>query len=132
ACDLIDDRIRQINLTGEAVGTTNVSIMEYAAPGILTYPVHAKFLGLGFAFGGLLGVALAWLRDLVDQRLRSIDEITEVTQLPVLGTIPMLTGEKTRLTAGLLMAKEPRSQAAEAIRTLRTGTHFSLGGDEAR
>src|SRR5690606_9442885 len=34
ACDLIDDRLREVNLTGEAVGTTNVSIMEYAAPGL--------------------------------------------------------------------------------------------------
>ncbi len=132
ACDLIDDRIRQINLTGEAVGTTNVSIMEYATAGIPTYPVHAKFLGIGCAFGAMLGIALAWLRDLFDQRLRSIDEITEVTQLPVLGTIPMLTGEKSRLAAGKLLADDPHSPAAEAIRTLRTGTHFSLGGDEAR
>src|SRR5690606_23199956 len=60
------------------------------------------------------------------------DEIAEVMQLPVLGAIPLMAGEKSRQTSGQLVALQPRSTAAEAIRTLRTGMHFSLGGDDVK
>jgi succinoglycan biosynthesis transport protein ExoP len=132
ACDLVDDRIREITLSKEAVGKEIVTVMEPAAKGYLTYPNRSKFLGMGVAFGGMLGFGLAWLRDLLDHRLRSIDEIADVMQLPVLGAIPLFTGEKSRQASGQLVALQPRSTAAEAVRTLRTGMHFSLGGDDVK
>jgi capsular exopolysaccharide synthesis family protein len=130
-CALIDERIKQLNLT-EEVGAMNVSVMEVAAPGYMSYPDRPKILGIGVAFGGLLGFGLAWLRDLMDHRLKSVDEISEATQLPVIGVIPMIPRDKKRIVPARLTIECPRSAAAEAVRTLRTGVYFGLGGNDAK
>ncbi len=131
AADMIDERIKELNLS-EEVGAMNVSVMEIAQPGYLSYPNRQKFLGMGVAFGALIGFGLAWLRDLLDHRLRSIDEIAEVMQLPIVGAIPQMAGEKSRQTAGQLVVHQPRSIAAEAVRTMRTGLHFGLDGADVK
>ncbi|MEX0643464.1 MAG: polysaccharide biosynthesis tyrosine autokinase [Pirellulales bacterium] len=125
-CDILDDRIKELNLT-EGVGAMNVTIMEVAGPsGSPSYPIRNRFLALGILLGGLLGFGLAWLRDLLDHRLRSVEEIAAVLQLPVLGAIPYF-GDKQELgQAGRLVVLSPRSTAAESIRTLRTALHFGL------
>ncbi len=132
ASDLVDEQIKQLNLSEEAVAARNVSIMEVATPGFQSYPEQSKFLGLGVVLGGLIGFGLAWLRDLLDHRLRSIDEIAQAVQLPIVGTLPLLVAEKTRAAAGRIIATRPRSSAAESVRTLRTGVHFGLSGEQTK
>lgn len=130
--DLIDERIKQLSLSKEKVAAMNVDIMETAQAGWQSYPERSKFLGMGVAFGGMFGFGLAWLRDLLDHRLKSIEEIAEVMQLPIMGAIPLLSGDKGRHNSGRIVADQPRSASAEAFRTLRTGIHFGLGGDEVK
>jgi succinoglycan biosynthesis transport protein ExoP len=69
---------------------------------------------------------LAWLRDLLDSRLRSVEEIAAVLQLPVLGAVPYFGDRQEASQAGRLVTLSPRSTAAESIRTLRTALHFGL------
>lgn len=131
-CDLIDERMREVNLNDE-VGAINVSIVDSAAPGIETYPERPKVLSMALAFGAMLGFGLAWLRDLLDQRLKSVDEIASVMQLPVIGALPILPGMRGgsaggRSEGGRIVATHPRSPAAEAVRTLRTALDFGLAG----
>lgn len=128
---LIDQRIKEINLT-EEVGAMNVSIMEVAQPGYQSYPQRSKFLGMGVILGGMVGFALAWLRDLLDHRLRSIEEISELLQLPVLGSLPLLVGNNDRKVVGQIVANAPHCAAAEAVRSLRTSLHFGLGGTDVK
>ena len=131
-CDILDDRIKEVNLT-EKVGAMNVDIMEVARPSLLpSYPKSSKFMALGILLGGLSGFGLAWLRDLVDHRLRSIDEIISVLQLPVLGALPYLGGQQTRSQIGQTVLLHPRSMTSEAIRTLRTAIHFGVTGNESK
>ena len=49
-CDILDERIKQVNLSDKA-GATNVDIVEVAAPGYLTFPDRPKILSMGLAFG---------------------------------------------------------------------------------
>jgi polysaccharide biosynthesis transport protein len=111
----------------------NVSILEVAAPGFQSFPERTKTLSLGLAFGGMLGFGLAWLRDMLDQRLKSVEEIASVMQLPVIGAVPLVTGSRSRdgdrNVGGRIVALQPRSIAAEAIRTLRTALYFGLAGN---
>lgn len=135
-CDLIDERIREVNLNKEGVAN-NVQIVDSAAPGMLTYPARPKMLSIGLAIGSIIGFGLAWLRDLLDQRLKSVDEIASVMQLPVIGALPVITGlrgrgESGRSEGGRLVALQPRSPAAEAVRTLRTALHFGVAGAESK
>jgi len=130
--DILDDRIKEVNLT-EDVGAMNVSIMEVAQPSSKpSYPNRARFLGIGALLGGLCGFGLAWLRDLMDHRLKSIDEIAATLQLPVLGALPLSEGRDERKLTGRIVLAKPRSNAAESFRTLRTAIHFGLTRDEAK
>src|SRR5262249_19450449 len=131
-CDILDDRIKELNLS-EDVGKLSVNIMEVAAPStIASFPDRKRFLAAGILGGGLVGFGLAWLRDLLDHRLRSAEEIASVLQLSVLGALPYFGEKQGAAQAGRLIAEFPRSTAAESIRTLRTALHFGLAGAETK
>jgi succinoglycan biosynthesis transport protein ExoP len=130
-CDILDNRIKELNLT-EDVGAMNVSIMEVATPGVLSYPTPSRFLAGGIFLGGLVGFGLAWLRDLLDHRMKSVEEIADVLQLPVLGALPFFGLQKEKSQAGRLVALTPRSTAAESFRTLRTALHFGFVGEDVK
>lgn len=130
--DILDERIKEMNLI-EDVGAMNVSILEVAGPTTIpTYPNRTRFLGVGGLLGGLVGFGLAWLRNLMDHRLKSIDEIAHVLQLPVLGSLPLSHERDNRVANGTVLLTHPRSVAAEAFRTLRTAIHFGLARDDAK
>jgi polysaccharide biosynthesis transport protein len=59
-------------------------------PVVPTYPRFRPLLALGLVLGGAVGVALAFLRDIFDQRLHSIGQVEDVTGLPVLALMPSL------------------------------------------
>jgi tyrosine-protein kinase Etk/Wzc len=92
----------------------------------------AKFLAMGVILGSMLGFGLAFLRDMLDHRLKSVEEIAETLQLQVLGIIPHLTGQVDRRRVGQIIVDAPRSQGAEAVRTLRTALHFGFAGSDLR
>ena len=83
-CDILNERIKEVNLSEDA-GALNVNILEVAGPSSKpSYPIPTRFLASGLVAGGMLGFGLAWLRELLDHRLRSVDEIAAALQLPVL------------------------------------------------
>jgi hypothetical protein len=126
--DLLDDRIKEVDLS-EEVGAMKVSIMELAVPSSSpSYPNPSRFLATGLLLGGLGGFGLAWLREMLDHRLRSIDEVASALQLPVLGALPYFGEKQTKAEIGQLVARAPHSAPAEAVRTLRTARHFACAG----
>jgi polysaccharide biosynthesis transport protein len=83
----------------------------------------APVLGaLGALMGLLLGLALAFGRDRVDNRVRSRVDLEEYLRAPVLATVPRIrrTGRGARLAPTLVTMQHPDSPASEAYRTLRT------------
>lgn len=133
-CELIDDRIREVELNKES-GKLSVSVVDWAASGAQTFPERPKVLSIGLAMGAMLGFGIAWLRDLLDQRLKSVDEIASTMQLPIIGALPIITGirgSESRSEGGRLVALQPRSPAAEAVRSLRTALHFGVAGPESK
>jgi Mrp family chromosome partitioning ATPase len=79
---------------------------------------------LGLLLGGLLGIGLAFLAEALDKRVRSEAEIGEALGMPLLGRLPR-PSRKLRRANELVMLAEPRSIAAEPIRTLRTNIEFA-------
>ncbi len=82
-------------------------------------PVRNAILAL--LVGGLLGLLVAFLRDLLDRRLRSPEDVTAAVPLPVLGRIrdAALGG------AGALPSGRPLHQSdLEAFSILRTNLRF--------
>jgi len=131
-CDILDGRIKELNLTEDVNPKLSVSIMDVGGEGGKTYPIPSRFLGIGVVLGAAVGCGLAWLRDLLDHRLKSVDEIASVLQLPILGALPFFGVPKGKGQAGRIVALTPRSTAAESVRTLRTALHFGMAGNETK
>jgi capsular exopolysaccharide synthesis family protein len=73
----------------------------------------------------LVGLALALLRDYMDDRIRGREELESATRgLPIIGMIPDVSDWRDRREAFLVELARPRSPAAEAYRSLRTSIQF--------
>jgi capsular exopolysaccharide synthesis family protein len=87
-CDIIDDRIKELDIS-ENTGALNISILEVARPAELpSKPQKARIMAFALIFGLMFGSGLALMRDWLDYRLRSAEEISEVLGIPVLGVVP--------------------------------------------
>lgn len=84
-------------------------------------PVRSGLLGL--VIGLLLGLGLAFLRDALDTRVRSAEEIGERLGLPLLARLPEPPA-RLRNEQRLSMLEQPDSVHAEAFRVLRTNLDF--------
>lgn len=127
--DLYASRIDQLRLaatqkTGGAQVVTPAEASDSPVrPTPLRNAVVALFVGL------ILGVGLAFLRDYLDDSLKTKEDVERaVPGVPVLGLIPALTGWKDKKTPLVVSFSDPKSPAAEAYRTLRTSVQF-LGLD---
>ena len=88
-------------------------------------------LAVGLFGGLLLGLAAAWVRDGLDNRVRDAEVLGRLTGRPLLGTIPVWPH---RSGAALVVETDPHSSHAEAFRLLRTNLQFAdlPTGDDAR
>jgi len=85
----------------------------------------APNLGLSIALGGALGLAagvgLAFLRAVLDRRIRTLDDVDRAVTAPVIGGIVYDPEAKRR---PLIVANAPRDPRAEAYRSIRTNLRF--------
>ncbi|HEY0889036.1 MAG TPA: polysaccharide biosynthesis tyrosine autokinase [Nocardioides sp.] len=84
-------------------------------------PKPVRNVGLGIVLGGLLGLGLAVLRQKLDTRVHSTEEVVELTDKPVLGAIGFDAEAKDALLISDIPSHSPR---AEAFRVLRTNLQF--------
>lgn len=86
-------------------------------------------VGLAFAAGLLLAIAIVLLLQYLDPSIRDDRELEERTGLAPLSQVPFASrGRKV----GELVSLDPRSPASEAYRRLRTNVVFSNLDDEVR
>jgi succinoglycan biosynthesis transport protein ExoP len=70
----------------------NVRKIESAEPaGAPIGPKRSKTIMLGFVFSLVLGVGLAYVIEKLNTTIRTVDDVTRATQLPLLAVIPTLT-----------------------------------------
>lgn len=78
-------------------------------------------LGLGLLLGTAVGIAQALLRDRIDTSLRSREQLSRLTGLPVLAMLHTQPGPKGD---PVLVSRAARSPLAESLRHLRTNLRF--------
>jgi polysaccharide biosynthesis transport protein len=80
---------------------------------------------LALVVGLLLGLALAFLFEYLDDSIKTKEDVDRVAaRRPTLGLVPQISGWKARDKPLVVSLTHPKSPAAESYRTLRTSIQF--------
>jgi succinoglycan biosynthesis transport protein ExoP len=143
---LYQDLLQRLKEAGVSAGlrSSNIRVVDVARTP--TYPIKPNVprnIELGLLLGLVCGLGLAFVLESLDTSVRSMEELSAISTLPALGTIPLQLStngnlrkrlktvsantEKSELPALVTYAR-PKSQAAEAYRSLRTSILLSSYG----
>src|SRR4029077_3077145 len=143
---LYQDLLQRLKEAGVSAGlrSSNIRVVDVArTPTSPIKPNIPRNIELGLFLGLASGIALAFVLESLDTSIRSLDEISAISTLPALGTIPLQTSSngslRKRLKPASIQAEtpesptlityaRPKSEAAEAFRSLRTSILLSSYG----
>lgn len=119
-CEILDNRIKDLNVT-EDTGALNINILEVARPAVNpSEPQKTRILTMALTMGLAFGVCLAFLRNWMDYRLHSSEEITALLNVPVLGEVPSMSGShQIELEGGNKFITKLKSFLAENFQAVR-------------
>jgi len=122
-------RLEEVNVASVA-NTSSISIVEPAVTPVDRYRPKPKLnIMLGLLSGLILGLGFAFLRESLDQTIKSSEDLERVSGLPVLGMIPKVT-TPTRGKLEMITCTESNSPVAEAYRVLATNIRLLLNKQE--
>ncbi|HEY4222314.1 MAG TPA: polysaccharide biosynthesis tyrosine autokinase, partial [Myxococcota bacterium] len=133
--DMVTSRMKEADITS-ALPFNNVRILDRAlVPAAPFKPNLRNNLLIGLVLGILLGLGLAILLDLIDNTLKSQEDIEGTLEVPFLGLLPLIEAgtrrSKDRAVAlastkerDLYVMHNPKSPAAECARFIRTNLLF--------
>jgi tyrosine-protein kinase len=115
--------------TLQALQTSNALVVFASRKAEQVTPRPVRNGLLGFAIGVVLGVVLAFLREALETRVRSADEVRSVVAVPLLAHIPP-PPRRLRKQDRLVTLEDPSGPQAETFRMLRTSVALaSLEGE---
>ena len=110
-------RFKEIDVAG-GTGINNVFVVDRALPGAPAsrslFLALLKALGLGLG----IGIAISYVLEKLDDKIRSPEQLEQITGLPVLGLIPKVSHVNEELA-------DIRSAFCEAHRSLCTALQFT-------
>lgn len=113
--------VDELERPDEGISPVAIStVREASAPTAPASPQPARNMVLGLLLGLAAGFALAVLRQVLDTRVRTADDIRALTDASVMTVVPEDSGSTSRLP----VRDEPASIVAEAFRRLRTNLQF--------
>jgi polysaccharide biosynthesis transport protein len=112
----ITERIAQVRATTEQEGVTS----DIISPAVVNYqpvgPLPLKFTTMALLGSGLLGLMLAFTRELVDNKLRTVAQVRRLFSLPTLGMLPLLEHGVSSDLKESPVVQDPQSLFAEVAR----------------
>jgi chain length determinant protein EpsF len=114
-------RISQTGLETKSTQGGAYVLSEATPPLLPTSPNHVRTALLAIVIGSVLAIAMAIVREYMDRRVRTVEELPMALGLPLLGVLPR-PGSGTARIAGM---RPPQLAAATAFRSLpapREGT----------
>lgn len=114
-------RLKEVSISDD-FGSNLVEIVDVATPPLRPYkPNRFRGLILSLILSGLLGFGIAYVVDLIDDRVKVPEDIKKKLQQITMGVIPF-TRNQDDLFEEL---KDPQSGISEAYSSLRTNIQFS-------
>lgn len=124
-------RLEEVGVASSAnANTSNITIIDPAREPVTKYRPQPKInILVGTLAGLLLGLGLAFLRDSLDQSIKTPDDLQKFTGLSVLGSIPK-PDRSSKRNLSLASKTAPNSQFAEAYRIFAANMRFQSNQDE--
>jgi polysaccharide biosynthesis transport protein len=117
-------RLDQIQLEAGLNGGGAQLVTPAATPTTPVSPRPTRNVAVGLLAGLVIGVALAFLFEQLDDSIKTKDDVDRtIHAIPTLGIIPAVEGWRSG-EARTVSLEEPTSQASEAYRSLRTSIGF--------
>ncbi len=115
----------QLALNGARVDGGGEIVSTASAPSSPFSPDPVRNGSVALVLGLLLGAGFAFLREYLDDRIRTKDDLDATTGgVDVLGLVPRLDSWRNRSDAQLVSLTAPKSPIAETYRGLRTSLQF--------
>lgn len=144
--DLYEDLTRKLQEAEITSGLSSdaISVVDAAlAPNVPSEPRKTLNLEIGFLLGLILGIAIAFLLENVNTAVRSIEDVTLYSGLPLISLVPHSEpkgdvrssedgGSVAHKSSLLLVSQNPQSQFAESFRNLRSALLLSSAGAPPR
>ena len=143
---LYQDLLQKLKEAGVSAGlrSSNIRVVDVArTPTSPIKPNVPRNIEFGIILGLACGIGLSFVLESLDTSIRTIEEIKAISTLPALGTIPLQFANTALLRKrlkpisvqndgsdlpSLVTYARPRSEAAEAYRSLRTSILLSSYG----
>jgi succinoglycan biosynthesis transport protein ExoP len=117
-------RLKDTSVTG-MMQMSNIRILDRAEPpSRASSPRPLRNLALATVLGFLAGIGLAFLLESLDMTISTREQVEERLGLAFLGIIPTIEREKSDKERDLFVHANPRSAAAECLRSIRTNLLF--------
>jgi capsular exopolysaccharide synthesis family protein len=127
----LQSRIEELRAS-RALSESSVTIAQAAAPPAEAEPKHVvRNVALGALAGLILASMLAWLLERLDRRVRTVEQLEEIYELPILSRIPRSRALNVKKGQGqqrpgedVVTKASGFSEEAEAFRILRANLRY--------
>jgi len=117
----LQQRLDRLQLDTTAAKDGGVEIVSVAKPpSAPSSPQKARDLALALALGVMAGVGAAFVRDHLDDRIKSGGDLHDCADAPVLGSLPAVSGWHRSDDPLVVTQQAPQSPAGEAYARLAT------------
>src|SRR5690606_36918657 len=108
---------------------SDVKIVEAPRYAGIDSPDKKKVANQFLSIGLLVSLFLITIRLFFYSRIRTVEHLKELTELPVIGMLPRVKDEEN---VGVVVDSAPSSQIAEAFRSFRTNLQYASVDTQAK
>ena len=124
--DMFMKRAKETNVGGDLQSTVARVVDPSEVPSVPIKPKKSLIIAVAFFMGLLIGVMLALLMEVLDNTLKTTEDVEVRLKQPLLTVLPMLDKKHAdSKISGRLMTLDPSSLYSEGVRTARTGVLLS-------